>query len=94
MMTGSCSGAALEARAGLCVTTAQACVVILMGWAVTFGFYKLMRWQQYSGPVGIDGRPQGTALWHAVCRIGNWSHIEKRTLWRFLQKIVDGNPLG
>lgn len=70
----------------------QTCVVILMGWAVTFGFYKLMRWHQHSGPVGLDGRPQGTALWHAVCRIGNWSHIEERALWRFLQKMVDGNP--
>ena len=46
-----------------------------MGVTVTFGFYKLMRWQQHSDPIGNDGRPQGTALWHAVCRIGNWSHI-------------------
>ena len=71
----------------------QTCVVVLMGVTVTFGFYKLMRWQQHSGPVGIDGRPQGTALWHVACRIGNWSHIEKSDLWRFLQKTVDDNPL-
>ena len=71
----------------------QTCVVVLMGVTVTFGFYKLMRWQQHSGPVGIDGCPQGTALWHAACRIGNWSHIEKSDLWRFLQKTVDANPL-
>ena len=68
----------------------QTCVVALMGLIVTFGFYKLMRWQQHSGPVGDDGHPQGTVLWHAVCRIGNWSHIEEGTLWKFLQKYVDG----
>lgn len=66
----------------------QTIVVVLMGVTVTFGFYKLMRWQQHSGPVGDDGHPQGTALWHAFCRIGNWSHFEKRALWRSLQKIV------
>lgn len=70
----------------------QTCVVILMGVSVTFGFYKLMRWQQHSGPVGEDGRPQGTALWHAVCRIGKWSQIEKGTLWHIIQKSVDANP--
>lgn len=70
----------------------QTCVVILLGVTVTFGFYKLMRWQQHSGPVGDDGCPQGTPLWHAFCRIGNWSHVEERTLWHVLQKLVDGNP--
>ena len=69
----------------------QTCVVVLMGITVTFGFYKLMRWQQHSGPIGDDGCPQGTSLWHASCRIGDWSHIiEKRVIWRYLQKIVDG----
>ena len=72
----------------------QTCVVILLGVTVTFGFYKLMRWQQHSGPIGDDGNPQGTALWHAFCRIGNWSHIEKRAIWHFLQKVVDGNPFA
>jgi len=33
---------------------------------------------------------QGTPLWHAFCRIGEWSHIEKRDLWLILQKIADG----
>ena len=70
----------------------QTWVVVLMGFTVTFGFYKLMRWQQHSGPVGEDGRPQGTPLWHAFCRMGNQSHMEGGTTWRFLQKFVDGNP--
>ena len=70
----------------------QTCVVILMGVTVTFGFYKLMRWQQHSGPVGEDNRPQGTALWHAACRLGKWSQIEKGTLWHIIQKCVDANP--
>ena len=63
-----------------------------MGVTVTFGFYKLMRWQQHSGPVGEDGLLQGTALWRAACRMGKWSHIEEGTLWLVLQKCVDGNP--
>ncbi|MBO4906893.1 MAG: undecaprenyl/decaprenyl-phosphate alpha-N-acetylglucosaminyl 1-phosphate transferase [Bacteroidaceae bacterium] len=70
----------------------QTIVVILMGVTVTFGFYKLMRWQQHSGPVGEDGLLQGTALWRAACRMGKWSHIEEGTLWLVLQKCVDGNP--
>lgn len=72
----------------------QTIVVGLMGVTVTFGFYKLMRWQQHSGPVGDDGCPQGTPLWHAICRIGDWSHIEERALWHFLQELVDGNPFA
>ena len=67
----------------------QTCVVILMGLSVTFGFYKLMRWQQHSGPIDENGQPQGAPLWQAFCRIGKWSHIEDGTLWRVLQNIVD-----
>ena len=69
----------------------QTCVVVLMGVTVTFGFYRLMRWQQHSGPIGDDGLPKGTLLWHVFCRIGSWSHIEKGVLWQILQKLVDGN---
>jgi len=69
---------------------AQTCVVVLMGITVTFGFYKLMRWQQHSGPIGDDGCPKGTSLWHAFCRLGRWSHIEEGIIWRTLQKIADG----
>ena len=67
----------------------QTIVVVLMGVSVTFGFYKLMRWQQHSGPLGDDGCPQGTSLWHTLCRIGRWSHMEKGVIWCNLQKIVD-----
>lgn len=69
----------------------QTCVVVLMGIMVTFGFYKLMRWQQHSGPIGDDGLPQGTSLWHTFCRIGNWSHMEEGAVWRTMQKLVDGD---
>lgn len=68
----------------------QSFAVILMGLTVTFGFYKFMRYQQHSGPVGEDGRPQGTPLWQAFCRIGKWSHKEKGVIWQSVQKIVDG----
>lgn len=67
----------------------QTIVVVLMGVSVTFGFYKLMRWQQHSGPIGDEGCPQGTSLWHTFCRIGRWSHMEEGVIWRNLQKIVD-----
>ena len=67
----------------------QTCVVILMGLSVTSGFYKLMRWQQHSGPKDENGQPQGAPLWQTFCRIGKWSHIEDGTLWRVLQNIVD-----
>ncbi len=67
----------------------QTCVVVMMGVMVSFGFYGLMRRQQHSGPVGDDGRPQGTPLWHALCRIGRLSHIEDGALWRALRRFVD-----
>ena len=68
----------------------QTCVVVLMGVMVTFGFYKLMRWQQHSGPIGEDGTPQGTPLWHAFCRIGMMNRKEKSKVWLMLRRIVDG----
>ena len=67
----------------------QTCIVILMGLTVTVGFYKLMRWQQHSGPIGDDGLPQGTPLWHAFCRIGMKSRKEKGKIWLTLRRIVD-----
>lgn len=69
----------------------QTIVVMILGFAVTFGFYKLMRWQQHHGPVGDDGTPQGTPLWHAFCRFGKWSQFEKGKLWQTLQRLVDDN---
>jgi hypothetical protein len=70
----------------------QTCAVVLMGFAVTFGFYKLMRWQQHSGPIGDDGRPQGTPLWHAFCRLGEKSHKERKKLWLSMRKMMDTRP--
>lgn len=69
----------------------QTCVVVLMGLTVTFGFYKLMRWQQHSGPIGDDGQPLGTPFWHAFCRIGKLSHKEGGSVWHVMQKFVDEN---
>lgn len=69
---------------------AQTIVVILMGITVTFGFYKFMRWQQHSGVVGVDGLPQGTALWHAFCRLGRKGHLDKGRVWYAMQRFVDG----
>ena len=71
----------------------QTGVVILMGLTVTFGFYKLMRWQQHSGPIGDDGLPQGTQFWHAACRLGRRTHIKEKRIWVMLRKFVDGNWL-
>ncbi|MCR5573690.1 MAG: undecaprenyl/decaprenyl-phosphate alpha-N-acetylglucosaminyl 1-phosphate transferase [Bacteroidaceae bacterium] len=67
----------------------QTFAVLLMGFAVTFGFYKLMRWQQHSGPIGDDGLPQGTPLWHVFRRIGMMSHKEDDSVWIALRKIAD-----
>ena len=69
----------------------QTIVVLLMGFTVTFGFYKLMRWQQHSGPIGEDGRPQGIPLWHAFCRFGEKTNLKKGKGWLALQKLVDSN---
>ena len=71
----------------------QTWIVALMGMAVTFGFYKLMRWQQHSGPIGDDGHPQGTLLWQTACKIGRWSHVEEGRGWHFMQTMVDGRWL-
>jgi UDP-N-acetylmuramyl pentapeptide phosphotransferase/UDP-N-acetylglucosamine-1-phosphate transferase len=75
-------------KCGASITT-QTCVVGLMGLSVTFGFYKLMRWQQHSGPIGDDGQPQGTALWHAACRLGRKKRQESHKLWVKIQQLVD-----
>jgi UDP-N-acetylmuramyl pentapeptide phosphotransferase/UDP-N-acetylglucosamine-1-phosphate transferase len=72
----------------------QTCVVILMGLAVTVGFYKLMRWQQHSGPIGDDGQPQGTPFWHALCRYGLKSHKKESRVWLALRKFVDTSWFG
>ncbi len=70
--------------------TMQTWFVVVMGLAVTFGFYKLMRWHQNNGPLGEDGMPQGTPFWHKACRLGSWSHKESGAVWRMVQALVDG----
>ena len=69
----------------------QTVVVMFIGFSVTFGLYKLIRWHQHHGPLGADGCPQGTKFWKALCRVGAKSNIEKGKLWSTLQKIVDGD---
>ena len=71
----------------------QFCIVALMGFTVTFALYKLMRWQQFSSPVGADGMPQGGALWHKACRLGRWSHREDKVFWLKIQMLVDNRWL-
>jgi hypothetical protein len=56
---------------------------------VSFGFYKLMKIQQFGGGLDEKGNPHGTALWHFFCRIGEKSHIEKGGIWRTVRKMVD-----
>jgi len=73
---------------GLSIET-QTYIVVFLGLAVTFGFYKLMKIQQFGGKLDEDGKPQGTALWHFFCKMGEKSHIEKGSIWRFICKLVD-----
>ena len=40
----------------------QMYIVLGLGFSLTFGFYNLMRKQQYSGPIDEKGCPQGTRL--------------------------------
>ena len=75
-------------KTGLSIET-QTYIVIILGLAVTFGFYKLMKIQQFGGKLDEDGKPQGTALWHFFCKMGEISHIEKGTIWRSIRKFVD-----
>ena len=70
----------------------QLYIVIGMGFAVTFGFYKLMKIQQNGGPCDEEGYPQGTRLWHVMKSLGNFSHMEKGYIWRQLTRLVDSPP--
>ena len=65
-----------------------------LGILVTFGFYKFMKVQQNGGPEDEEGYPQGTALWDAMCKVGNWTHREKKRSWRVLREIMDGPMMG
>lgn len=72
----------------------QMYVVLALGLLVTFGFYKFMKVQQNSGPVDDDGYPEGSRLWFAMCRLGNWTHRENKRSWKVMRDIVDGPMLG
>ncbi len=67
----------------------QAVAVVVMGFMVTFFFYKLMKIQQNKGLVDEEGYPQGTWLWHKFCQIGEKSHFEKGRVWHFLRWLMD-----
>lgn len=67
----------------------QTAVVVILGVGVTFGLYKFMRKQQYSGPLRPDGRPQGTRLWHVYRIYGRRTKVEKSSTWLALQRFVD-----
>lgn len=72
----------------------QTIAVVIMGFFVTFGFYKFMKNQQNGGPVDEDGYPQGTALWHMMVRIGGFTHRENKRMWRTIRYLVDGPLMG
>lgn len=67
----------------------QTYIVLLLGFGVTFGFYKLMRSQQSRGIRDEDGYPTGTWLWHLMCRLGSWTHREDKHSWRVMRWFMD-----
>ena len=71
----------------------QTYIVIGLGFAVTFGFYKLMKVQQNGGPVDDEGYPQGTALWHMMVKLGSLTHREDKRFWRVMRYLMDGPML-
>ena len=73
---------------------AQFFAVVIIGILVTFGFYKFMKVQQNGGPVDAEGYPEGTAFWYAMCKVGNWTHKEKKRSWTIMRNLMDGPMLG
>lgn len=73
---------------------AQFYMVMGLGFLVTFGFYKFMKVQQNGGPVDEEGYPEGSPLWYAMCKVGNWTHRENKRSWRFMRRLMDGAMLG
>lgn len=72
----------------------QTYIVVALGVAVTFGFYKFMKIQQNGGPVDEEGYPQGTKLWHRMARLGAITHRENKRTWQVLRDLVDGPLMG
>lgn len=67
----------------------QTYIVILMGFLVTFGFYKLVKIQQFGGGLNEKGQPNGTTLWHFFLKLGDRSHLEKGSIWKQISRFVD-----
>lgn len=67
----------------------QTYIVVIMGLLVTFGFYKLMKIQQFGGSLNKEGQPKGTALWRLFLKLGDRSHIEKGSLWKWISRLMD-----
>ena len=65
----------------------QMYIVLALGFLVTFGFYKFMKVQQ-------NGGQDGTRLWQAMCRLGDWTHRENKHSWEVIRDFIDGPMMG
>lgn len=72
----------------------QTYIVVALGFAVTFGFYKYMKSQQNGGPVDEEGYPQGSKVWHIAQKVGDFTHREDKRFWRTMRDLMDGPLLG
>jgi hypothetical protein len=72
----------------------QTYIVVALGFAVTFGFYKYMKSQQNGGPVDEEGYPQGSKVWHIALKVGDFTHREDKRFWRTMRDLMDGPLLG
>lgn len=72
----------------------QTYIVVALGFAVTFGFYKYMKSQQNGGPVDEEGYPQGSKVWHIAQKVGDFTHREDKRYWRTMRDLMDGPLLG
>ncbi len=73
---------------------AQFYTVVILGFLVTFGFYKFMKVQQNGGHIDEEGYPEGSVIWFAMCKVGNWTHREKKRSWAIMRELMDGPLLG
>ena len=73
---------------------AQFYTVVILGFLVTFGFYKFMKVQQNGGHIDEEGYPEGSAIWFAMCKVGNWTHREKKRSWAIMRELMDGPLMG
>ena len=72
----------------------QTYIVAILGFLLTFVFYKFMKVQQNGGRLDEDGYPEGTAIWTAMCKVGKWTHREKKRTWRIMRQLMDSPMLG